>query len=459
MQPDQGRVARQVLVGALAVATVLAIVVMTGFATRTDRLPLAASLAVALLGILVSLRWPLVPLFAFAVLIPFEEALVIEGVGTLTRYAGILFIVAYGVPRLGRLAIPAMPLAGWGYLAWAIFSAAWAIDSPAAWVQLPVLILLFAVALLITVAVVDRPSIVRPLLWAYTLATSVTAVIGIAAYVIGGSPGGPNDRTAAIADQNPAYFAALLLPALVFGLYELVNGRAVLMSAAVTFVCSAAIIASGTRGAWVAAAVVVLLFVLPSLPPARRIGAMWVVAAMLLITMQLPGVATLVEQRTDIALSTGGSGRTDIWTVGLRIFSSAPLNGVGYANFAIAFTQDLVRDTPIDVLDAANAANRAPHNIVVGTLGELGLVGTALLALFVGPLILRRGWGQEAAAVQAALASLFILALFLDIMNRKQVWLLIGIACGLAYLARSTRVRSAVGALAWPQSHSQVGDG
>ena len=43
----------------------------------------------------------------------------------------------------------------------------------------------------------------------------------------------------------------------------------------------------------------------------------------------------------------------------------------------------------------------------------------------------------QGTTVQAALASLVTMALFLDIVaNRKQVWLVIGLAAGLAYLAR-----------------------
>jgi hypothetical protein len=80
---------------------------------------------------------------------------------------------------------------------------------------------------------------------------------------------------------------------------------------------------------------------------------------------------------------------------------------------------------------------RGPHNLVIATIVELGPLGMLLLALFLGPLVLRRGWGPDAATVQAALASLLTLALFLDILsNRKQVWLVIGLAAGLAYLAR-----------------------
>ena len=93
----------------------------------------------------------------------------------------------------------------------------------------------------------------------------------------------------------------------------------------------------------------------------------------------------------------------------------------------------------------------APHNLLVGTAVELGPFGLILLALFLGPLILRRGWGPEAATVQAALASLMVVALFLDILsNRKQVWLVIGLAAGLGYLARRrTNVERTSGAWLW----------
>ena len=71
------------------------------------------------------------------------------------------------------------------------------------------------------------------------------------------------------------------------------------------------------------------------------------------------------------------------------------------------------------------------------TIVELGPIGLLLLAAFLGPLVLRRGWGPEALTVQAALASLLMQALFVDMFaNRKQVWLVIGLAAGLAYLAR-----------------------
>ena len=433
--------ARRVVLAALAALGAVSLIVAV--ATRTDRQFTALAAAAGLLIVLLSIRWPLLPLFGYVVLIPVEEAVVIGDLGTLSRYAAILFVITYGIPRLGRLTIRAMPLAGWGYVAWAIFSATWAIDLNAASTEIPVLVLLFIVAIVIAAVVVERPTIVRPLLWAYSLSAAATACLGVIAYLQGGGPLGPEDRVAAIQNQNPAYYAAILLPALIFALYELVNGRRLFTSFGVMLVCTAAIVASGTRGAWLGAAVVFVLFLLPRLDPARRAAAAGIVLALLVITIQLPGLSTLVQERTDIALSSGGSGRTDIWSVGLSIYESAPITGVGLGNFPVAFTPERVRDVAVVITDPKTLTNRAPHNIVISTLGELGLIGLLLLGMFLGPLVLRRGWGPEAAAVQAALASLLVLALFLDILNRKQLWLLIAIACGLSYIARRQRLQAA----------------
>ncbi len=424
------------------------IAILVAVAIRTGRDVEIAALSLVLIGFLVSLRWPLVPLFALAVLIPFEEAVVIGGLGTLSRYAMIMFIVVYGIPRLGRLTIRAMPVAGWGYVAWAIFSVTWAIDSSIARGHLEAFLLGFVVAVLVASVIVEQPTIVRPILWAYSLSAAATALLAIVAFVLTGGPGG--DRVAGLADQNPAYFAAILLPALVFAFHELLFLRWVLPSAMVIFLCALGIVISGTRGAWVSVLVVFVFFILPRLEPMRRVAAIGIVLAILIVGLQVPGVATLVDQRTDTALASGGSGRTDIWSIGLRIFGSAPWTGVGFANFSIANTPELARDTPVSIQSADAIANLGPHNVVFGTLGELGVIGIVLLTMFLAPLIVRTGWGEDAAAVQAALASLVVIALFLDVLARKELWLLIGLACGLSYLRGRREPAGGTGPAAQP---------
>jgi hypothetical protein len=282
----------------------------------------------------------------------------------------------------------------------------------------------------------------------------VTAVIGIFGYLQGGISAAA--RVAALPGQDPAHYAALLLPALVFSLHELLHGRRMALALAVATVCAMGVVLSGTRGAWLSAAVVAAFYLLPRLRPVRRVIAIAVMAALVGLAFELPGVAALVAERTDTALSSGGAGRTDIWSVGLLIYSSAPVAGVGLANFPVAFTARLMREADITIAPW-RPANRAPHNIIIGTLGELGTIGLVLLALLLLPLLVRPGWGPDAFAVQAALASLVTMALFLDLLNRKQVWLILGIAGGLAYLARRSRSAVAAGARAPDAREGPVG--
>lgn len=397
-------------------------------------LVLAVGAGIAL--IVLSIRWPLLALFVFVALIPIEDSLNVEGVGTLSRLVGILFAGIYAIPRLGRLVPGALPLAGWAYVAWAILSVAWAVDATSAGQAVQTLIQMAVIGFLVADVVIHDPTTVRPILWVYSASATATAGLGIVSYLVGGSA--PDARLAALAGQNPAQFASLLLPAFLFGLNELLHRRRIAASGLVAGLCMAGIVLSGTRSVWVAAVVVVLVLLLPRFGFRRAAVALGVVCVLVVITFQIPGVPQLVADRSDTAISTGGAGRTDIWAVGLQIFESSPVVGVGYGNFIDAFTGTMIR-----LAGASFALNPiAPHNVVLGSAAELGLVGVALLALFIVPLAVRRGWGPDALIVQAILAALLIDALFIDIFGyRKQVWIAIGLASGLAYLANEVRRR------------------
>jgi exopolysaccharide production protein ExoQ len=300
----------------LVLAVAASVALGVSIAIRLGQLPLATGLTSAFVLFLLSLRWPLLPLFLLVALVPVEDAINVAGVGTLSKTVGILFAVVYGVPRLGRLTIQATPTAAWAYLGWAVLSLFWALDPNVAQAQLQTLVQLFAVAVLVADVVVHDAALIRPLLWVYTLSAALTACIGVAGYGSGLTV--DSGRVAALAGQDPAQFAALLLPALVFSLYELVQGRRLLTSGAVAMVCTIAIVLSGTRGAWVAAVVVVVVFIIPRLRPRRRVAAVMVVLSFLAVALQVPGAADLVGQRTALAAATGGAGRTDIWAEARR---------------------------------------------------------------------------------------------------------------------------------------------
>jgi O-antigen ligase len=425
---------------AIGLCWLLSVIAVSALATRMNLLPAAIAVVLIAVVTIASFKWPLLSLALFAAFIPIEAVVLIDGVGTVSRLAGVLFAVTYGVPRLGRLKFGSMPPAGWAFVVWAVLSLGWAIDPATAWAQLPTLIQLFLIAVVVADFVVQRPDVVRPVLWIYSLSAAVTALIGTQYFLAQGT------RAIAIEHTDPAQFAAVLLPALVFSLHEILAGRQRILGGAVALVTTAGVVVSGTRGAWVAVAVVVLLFVLPRLTMPRRLAAIAIILVLVVSVYQLPGVSDLVTERSESALSTGGAGRTDIWTAALTIFKSAPVTGVGYANFPVAFTPEVIRASDVSSWKWLRLEGAGPHNVVVSTTVELGPIGLLLLVLFLGPLVLRRGWGPDAASVQAILASLLTMALFLDILaGRKQVWLAVGIAAGLAFLARRNREAPTVG--------------
>jgi O-antigen ligase len=428
----------------VAVAGVAGVTVVAAVATRLNMLPVVLVLIAGVFATVVSFRWPLVTLALFAMFIPIEEVVQVDGIGTISRIAAIMFAVTYGIPRLTHLTLGAMPRAAWLYVIWATLSLGWAISPDAAGAELPTLVQLFIVAVLIADFVVHRPEIVRSVLWVYSLSAAATAVIGVGAYLTQGV----GSRAVALS-TDAAQFAAILVPAFVFGLFEVLNGRRRLLGGAIALVTSMGVVVSGTRGAWLALLAVVALFVLPQLPARQRVAAIVAVAVLLVAAYQLPGVADLIAERSGNALTTGGAGRADIWTVATHIYQSAPVLGVGFANFPIAYTPEAVAAANITSAYRIEVGN-APHSLLVGTAVELGPIGLLLLAWFLGPLLLRRGWGPEAAAVQAGLASLMVVALFLDVFsNRKQVWLIIGLAAGLGYLARTAEDHGLTGRRRW----------
>ena len=68
-----------------------------------------------------------------------------------------------------------------------------------------------------------------------------------------------------------------------------------------------------------------------------------------------------------------GSGRYDMWRVGLRQFERHPVQGIGVDNFAVPYLQERAgREQPA-----------YPHSLVVRMLSQLGVVGSLLLAAFV----------------------------------------------------------------------------
>jgi exopolysaccharide production protein ExoQ len=147
----------------------------------------------------------------------------------------------------------------------------------------------------------------------------------------------------------------------------------------------------------------------------------------------------------------GGSGRTDIWKVGWRMVEAKPVTGVGAGNFPDASIHYvLVEPGAIQndtyVVDDPHVA----HNIYLGFLAELGIVGLCLFLLIAGgslraAALAARNFARSGdrelelmtRAVVVAILALLAADFFLSDQYSKQLWLLL--AFGPALLAISLR--------------------
>jgi O-antigen ligase len=131
------------------------------------------------------------------------------------------------------------------------------------------------------------------------------------------------------------------------------------------------------------------------------------------------------------------SGRMDIWRVALAMAGDRPIEGASFGAFSDTFYRYmLTADVDPYFARAHSRGNRAAHNIYVGTLAELGVVGVLLLgaALFAHGRALWRTrvralrCGDEATARLAlaligVFASVLIFGATLDLLASKSTWI------------------------------------
>lgn len=112
---------------------------------------------------------------------------------------------------------------------------------------------------------------------------------------------------------------------------------------------------------------------------------------------QIDSFTQLEETDGGSRLTSGGGNRYDYWRVAVRQFEDDPITGVGAGNYRKTYY--LERSTSEDIQQA--------HSIQLQVLGELGLVGFAGLAAFVGAVLFgfwATGQGASSRIADPALA-------------------------------------------------------
>jgi O-antigen ligase len=445
-QVRRGRIVTSlVAAAALAAAGGLASIAITQLAgTKTG-----AALALAAIGgpvfVYLAVVAPIVfPFGLFVVLVPFDNLLDINAFGTLTKILGILAGAALltFLLRTHRALKPPAALFIWGaFVVWIAATAFWALDQKSVFTMLPTPLELVTLYAAISIFPSDR-SAVRAAVVAAVLGGVASATYGAYLFHSGVDIAGHGNRLWILTDTSeidPNHFAAALLVPI--ALCSAVALRTRRLPVAVACLAALAVLLigvaeSGSRGAVLGIAMIVGWLYLRG-ERRLKLALFAIPAAAGLIALSL---RTSIWARFAQALSTGGSNRLPIWKVGITALKSHWLLGAGYNNFTFAYDQAFMRTNQAQFPDW----HRAPHDLLLGTSVELGVIGLVLvLAGWYTQFRMMRDVPPDdpdyafRLALEGALIGLFTAALFLDVMITKYVWL----AFMLAALLRNAHVR------------------
>lgn len=392
----------------------------------------------------------------FAVLgfLSFLEVLNTTGGLSLTKGAGLVLAVGWLARALTsqreRDFFTEYPALSWiliAFLAWASLSLLWATQTGAGTTAISRYFLDILLLPIAFTAIRTRRDLVI-VFAAIAMGAFVAAAYGIvkppSAELIEaratGTIGDPNELAAALI-VGLAFAAGLMLS----------RGRSLAVrvaAAGVIPVCIAVVFMSLSRGGLIA--LLALLLAGPVLAgrwrPAMAGLLVLVVASGFLYFTQ---VASL-PARERVTNAGEGSGRTDLWTIGLRMVRAHPLDGVGVGNFPVVSANYVLQPGLIKRSELIfSTAPKVTHNTYLEILAEmgfpglllfLGIVCTSLLyALRAARLWAKRGdVGMEALArsLLLGLIGLLVADFFISEMYGKLLWTMLALGPVMFALAR-----------------------
>ena len=381
-------------------------------------------------------RWPVVlTVGLYAFLLPFDTVEAAYGAMGFTRPLSVLIVGVLSVATLTQRRLRRPPISAVCcalVILWCAIGALWAIDSEIVLRRLPSLLSLLGVYIVATAIVPDR----KELHSVCVLTVLGGACVAALAYVYGPQYG-EGRMTLTVADRvaNPNSLSAALILPLALSIAGFVGLRSVVqrvLAVGAVSVISTGMYISGSRGALVAAGVMFLVLLCRT-GIKKEMVATIVILAILAVTVS----ASLFE-RLDLIVSgedSTGSGRLDIWAVGIQGVRQYGLFGAGLNNFP-----DVYRSyAPLGPRIAAPGA----HNTYLMLWVELGLPGLCLILVAVGAhfVVARvaRKTGRDSvtlAALEAACAGMLVVSMFGDELWTKQFWLPFILLMWAAYVPR-----------------------
>jgi O-antigen ligase len=376
------------------------------------------------------------PLGVYFLAVPFDNVLQ-TGSGTITKMlAGasiVVVLLAMAADRRRTVTPPLASVAGWGaLLLWAVISLTWALEMRDANSWVTIVSQLFALYALFSMFRV-RESEVRVLSASIIAGGVLCAIYGLWLYHTGtlvSSSGvaqlrlniqyGTNGTAGSI---NSDHFAgALVLPiALALGMSLRLRGIARVLGWAALVMLFLGVFVAATRSAVIAIGIMWLYLIIFSRHGRKELIAMGV--AGFLASLALPSVWLRFADPTQGA----GNGRYAIWSIGWQAFQTHWLAGWGAGDFRDAYAAAFLKayqsgQMPPRIQDA--------HNMLISTSVELGIIGIVLLLAawffqFRTVSVIPRSSPlfDLRLAAEAGTLGLFFIALTLDVLYFKYLWI------------------------------------
>jgi O-antigen ligase len=362
--------------------------------------------------------------------LPWENVLSLPGLGRISKIIGLLVALAWiaTIVTTGRTREPhTAHLLALLFVVWNAFSLLWTVDGAATQSRVLTYVQLLGLMLVVW-DTVDTNTRLRVTLTSYLAGSFVTVTALLVGYVVKGAASERNGRVTlgTFHPNDVGMILAVSVPVAVYLMWEpvTVRWRIAWMTFCASYVPLAAfaVLVTGSRAALVSM-VPGLVYLFWRLARSRPVVAACTLGGLVgLLVLAIPFVPDRVILRlegTDAALRAGNlNERQIVWSEAVRLIRDHPLLGSGGGAFRAA----------------AVGANKVAHNLALGLLAEVGVVGFGLFAamLVVVLLMLRRMEPHLRWMWAAVFVAWLGAALLHNWEARKQTWLMIALtlACG-----------------------------
>jgi O-antigen ligase len=332
-------------------------------------------------------------------------------------------------------------------LAWVVLSVGWAEDESAAKLAILRLTLDFGLFFIFFTALTERRYFVWGF-WAYIGGSLTSAMYGLIATQSFDVTGRLSGAGTNANDLAAVLVASLVLSVALAAWYRRRSPILCLTAISAGLMCAVLTFLTLSRAGLLSLGVVMVIAVLIA---SRQRGKVLVLS--MIVVLGVVGYFSFLapqEARDRVTSIGSGTGRTDIWRIGMRVVDAQPVIGVGAANFPNASQHYLNEPGRIETENKGGQALVA-HNIYLETWAELGVVGLVLFLFVLGVPVTatlkaarnfaKAGDGHTEALARAlfvAQLAMLSAAFFASIQYNKQLWILLAFGPALMAVSRST---------------------